>query len=104
MAKAKEDREHIAPETQQDSTKTKRQEWARLETLAIKARAELADLEDRTAKAASEAAEEAKASGVNGVRGPGEHVYLVQANRKPKGSEEPPKYPYTLRRAPEIRT
>lgn len=73
--------------------------WLAAEQARIDAQAALDKANDDAAKAASVFGEELKDAGKNAAVGPGDVNYLVQANRKAKGSDEPPLYPYTLRKA-----
>ena len=92
MAKAKTDQKtekHIA--------------WLSAEVARIEATNALKAAEEAADRTASEFAEELKASEKNGAYGPGDVVYQVQACRKAKGSDEPPKYPLTMRRSQTIK-
>jgi uncharacterized protein YlxW (UPF0749 family) len=89
----------------EDTARTaKEQAWLEAEARRIEAQATLDKANEDSAAAASDLAEEKIADGKNGVVGPGGVTYTVQKGRKAKGSEEPPRYPFTLRRAAEIRT
>jgi hypothetical protein len=76
--------------------------WIAAEQTRMELVAALKAAEEATDRTASEFGEELKAAGKNGAVGPYEGVYVVQACRKAKGSEEPPPYPYTMRRAQTI--
>lgn len=73
--------------------------WLAAEQARIEAAAALKAAEDMADKTASEFGEELKQSGKNAATGPNDSAYIVQACRKAKGSDEPPTYPYTMRKA-----
>lgn len=76
--------------------------WLSAEQSRIDAVAALKAAEESADHTASEFGEELKASGKNGAIGPNDVTYVVQSCRKAKGSDEPPVYPYTMRRAQTI--
>lgn len=73
--------------------------WLAAEAKRIELQSALDAANDEAARTASEFGEELKQSGKNAAQGPGDAAYIVQACRKAKGSDEPPKYPYTMRKA-----
>lgn len=86
------------------------QAWLDAEAAALNAEATAKEARDKADAAASALAAELKAKGKNAVDGPDGRDYVVQACRKGKRADgdgqvievEPP-YPFTLRRAAELR-
>ena len=76
--------------------------WIAAETARITAVAALKAAEELADRTASEFGGELKDAKKNGAVGPDDVVYIVQSCRKAKGSEDPPLYPYTMRRAQTI--
>jgi hypothetical protein len=87
--------------------------WLAAEEARVAASDALKASEPAAELAAAEFAAELKASGKTGAYGPGDVVYIVQTNRKPKGSAstdasgstDAPIAPdtFTLRRAPTVK-
>ena len=93
----------MAKEKPKNEARTEKQlAWIAAETARINAVAALKAAEELADRTASEFGCELKDAKKNGAIGPDDVVYIVQSCRKAKGSEDPPLYPYTMRRAQTI--